>query len=140
VMGEEVKRGTSRPEEILSWRFPEGDLWSADEETFGRRMGRWFGSGPKMDREITERFDEVGYISSRRRPSGPIGRRSSPEACTEGRRVVGTPAGVEKVSSEECMAPSSLTRWGGASAVLGGLSTTFVRGLLPPHYPPNDGE
>jgi hypothetical protein len=26
-MGEEVKRGTSTPEEILSWRFPEGDLW-----------------------------------------------------------------------------------------------------------------
>jgi hypothetical protein len=93
-----------------------------------------------MDREITERFDEVGYISSRCRPSGPIGRRSSPEACTEGRRVVGTPAGVEKVSSEQCMAASSLIWWGGASVVLGGLSTTFVKGLLPPHYPPKDGE
>jgi hypothetical protein len=139
-MGEEIKRGASGSEEISSWRFPEGDLWSADRETFGRRMGRWFGGGPQIDREITERFDEVGHISSRRRTSGPIDRRSSPEACTEGRRVVGTPAGVEKVSSEECMAASSLTRWGGPAAVLGGLSTTFVRGLLPPHYPPKDGE
>ena len=139
-MGEEVKRGTSRPEEILSWRFPEGDLWSADEETFGRRMGRWFGSGPKMDREITERSDGVGYISSRRGPPGPIGMRPTPETSTKGRRVVGTPAGVEKVSSEECMAASSLTRWGGSAAVLGGLSTTFVSGLLPSHYPPNDGK
>ena len=57
-----------------------------------------------------------------------------------GGRVVGTPAGVEKVSSGECMAAWSLIRWGGASAVLGGLSTTFVKGLLPSPYPPNDRE
>jgi hypothetical protein len=103
-------------------------------------MGRWFGGGPQIDREITERSDEVGHISSRRGPPGPIGVRPTPETSTKGRRVVGTPAGVEKVSSEECMAASSLIRWGGASAVLGGLSTTFVRELLPSHYPPNDGK
>ena len=139
-MGEEIKRGASGSEEILSWRFPEGDLWSADRETFGRRMGRWFGGGPKMDREITERSDGVEHISSRRGPPGPIGVRPTPETSTKGRRVVDTPAGVEKVSSEECMAASSLIRWGGPAAVLGGLSTTFVSGLLPSPYPPNDGK
>src|SRR5918993_3467878 len=139
-MGEEVKRGTSTPEEILSWRFPEGDLWSADRETFGRRMGRWFGSGPKMDREITERSDGVGHISSRRGPPGPIDMPHTPETSTKARRVVDTPAGVEKISSEECMAASSLIRWGGPAAVLGGLSTTFVKGLLPSPYPPDDGK
>ena len=35
----------------------------------------------------------------------------------------------------ECMAAaSSLVRWGGAAALLGGLSTTFIGGLLPPLY------
>ena len=139
-MGEEIKRGASGSEEMLSWRFPEGDLWSADEETFGRCMGRWFGSGPKMDREITERSDGVGHISSRRGPPGPIDMPHTPETSTKARRVVDTPAGVEKISSEECMAASSLIRWGGPAAVLGGLSTTFVSGLLPSPYPPNDGE
>ena len=140
-MGEEVKRGTSRPEEILSWRFPEGDLWSTDRETFGRRMGRWFGGGPQIDREITERSDGVEHISSRRGPPGPIDMPHTPETSTKSRRLIGgTPAGVEKASSEEYMAASSLIRWGGASAVLGGLSTTFVSGLLPSPYPPNDGK
>jgi hypothetical protein len=93
-----------------------------------------------MDREITERFDGVGRTSSRRGPPGPIDMPVTPETSTKARRVVGTPAGVEKVSSEECMAASSLIRWGGPAAVLGGLSTTFVRELLPSHYPPNDGK
>jgi hypothetical protein len=34
----------------------------------------------------------------------------------------------------------SLVRWSGAAALLGGLSTTFVGGLFPSHYPPKDGE
>jgi hypothetical protein len=84
-------------------------------------MGRWFGGGPKMDREITERSDGVEHISSRRGPPGPMGVRPTPETSTKGGRVVGTSAGVEKVSSEECMAAWSLIRWGGASAVLGGF-------------------
>ena len=135
-MGEEVKRGASRPEEISSWRFPEGDLWSADEETFGRRMGRWFGGGPKMDREITERSDGVEHISSRRGPPGPIRVRPTPETSTKGRRVVGTPAGVEKVSSEECMAASSLIRWGGPAAVLGACPPPLLRDFSrPPIHP-----
>ena len=37
----------------------------------------------------------------------------------------------------ECIAAaSSLVRWGGSAAALGGLSTTFVWGLLPPLYSP----
>ena len=104
-------------------------------------MGRWFGGGPQIDRAITERSDGVEHISSRRGPPGPIDMPHTPETSTKGRRLIGgTPAGVEKVSSEECMAAWSLIRWGGASAVLGGLSTTFVRGLLPPPYSPNDRE
>ena len=35
-------------------------------------------------------------------------------------------------------AASSLLRWGGSAALLGGLSTTFVGGLLAPLYSPND--
>ncbi len=74
-------------------------------------------------------------------PPGPIGIRPPPETPTKGRRFVGgTPAGVEKVPSEESVAISCLVRWSGSAALLGGLSTTFVGGLFPPHYPPNDGE
>jgi hypothetical protein len=62
-----------------------------------------------------------------RRPPGPVGiRRSSSETSTKGRRFEGTPAGVEKVSSEDSIAASSLVRWSGSAAVLGGLSTVFV--------------
>jgi hypothetical protein len=62
--------------------------------------------------------------------------RDYPETSTstKGRRFVGTPAGVEKVSSEYSMAASSLIRWSGSATLLGGLSTTFVGGLLPPLY------
>ncbi len=74
-------------------------------------------------------------------PPGPIGIRPPPETPTKGRRFVGgTPAGVEKVPSEESVAISCLVRWSGSAALLGGLSTTFVGGLFPSHYPPNDGE
>ena len=51
--------GAGNPEEVLSFWFPEGDIWQADRETFGRRMGWWFGGGPEVDREISERFDHV---------------------------------------------------------------------------------
>jgi hypothetical protein len=45
------------------------------------------------------------------------------------------------VSSEDSIAAaSSLIRWGGSATVLGGLSTTFVFELLPPHSSPNEGE
>jgi hypothetical protein len=98
-------------------------------------MGR-FGGGAKIDRGITERCDGVGRANQRRGPPGPIGMRHSPETSTstKGRRFVDTPAGVEKVSSEYSMAASSLIRWGGSAAILGGLSTTFVGGLLPRLY------
>ena len=86
------------------------------------------------------RFDGAAGISGWREPPGPTGMRSSPETSTKGRRFVGTPADVEKVPSEYCMAAMSLLRCGGTSALLGGLSTTFVGGLLPPPYSPNDGE
>ena len=59
-MGEEVKGGASGSEKILSWRFPEGDLWSADRETFARCMGRWFGGGPEIDRETPSASTEWG--------------------------------------------------------------------------------
>ena len=58
MMGEE-RKGVSGPGEVLSWWFPEGDLWDADRETFGRRMGWWFAGGPEVDREIRERFGGV---------------------------------------------------------------------------------
>ena len=73
-------------------------------------------------------------------PPGPIGIRPPPETPTKGRRFVGTPAGVEKVPSEDSVAISCLVRWSGSATLLGGLSTTFVGGLFPSHYPPNDGE
>ena len=89
--------------------------------------------------EITERFDGLGGANQRHGPPGPIGMRHSPETSRKGRRLIGTPADVDKASSEDhSMAASSLIRWGGSAAILGGLSTTFVRGLLPPVYPPRE--
>ena len=87
------------------------------------------------------RFDTVAHTHSWSGGSAPTGIRPSPETSTKHRRTIGTLAGVEAVSSEEAMgAASSLIRWGGIAAVLGGLSTTFVSGLLPPLSSPNDGE
>jgi len=40
-----------------------------------------------------------------------------------------TPAGVGGVSGEYCAAASSLIRWDGTSAIVGGLSASFVGGL-----------
>jgi len=87
------------------------------------------------------RFDGVAHTPLWRGPLYPIGVQPYPETPTEDRRSIDVQAGVEKVSSEDFMAAaSSLTRWGGAAAVLGGLSATFVSEFLPPLYPPNDRE
>src|SRR5215204_2893495 len=68
-----------------------------------------------------QRRDGVAHLPSWREPPAPTGMRpTSPETSTKGRRFVGTPAGVEKVSSEDCVAAaSSLIRWGGTGALLG---------------------
>jgi hypothetical protein len=88
---------------------------------------------------VDQRFDGVARTLGWRGLFGRMDIRPSPETPTKGRRFVGTPVGVEKVSSEDySMAASSLARWGGAAAVLGGSSTTFVGGLLPPLRPRND--
>ncbi len=47
------------PEVVLSYWFPEGDIFDADRETFGRQMQWWFQGGPEVDREISERFGGV---------------------------------------------------------------------------------
>jgi uncharacterized protein (DUF924 family) len=49
----------SSPEEVLSYWFPEEDLFEADPQTFGRQMQWWFQGGPEVDSEISERFGEV---------------------------------------------------------------------------------
>ena len=58
-MDEEVKRGVSTPEGVLSYWFPKVDISDADRETFGRQMQWWFGGGPEVDRQISERFGDV---------------------------------------------------------------------------------
>ncbi len=47
------------PEEVLSYWFPEDDIFDADPEAFGRQMQWWFRGGPEVDREISERFVDV---------------------------------------------------------------------------------
>jgi uncharacterized protein (DUF924 family) len=49
----------SNPEDVLSYWFPEDDIFDADQETFGRQMQWWFQGGPEVDRQITERFGQV---------------------------------------------------------------------------------
>jgi hypothetical protein len=85
------------------------------------------------------RFGTVAHTPSWSGGSAPIGILPSPETSTKHKRSIGTLAGVEKVSSEEAMGASSLIRWGGAAAILGGLSTTVVSELLPPLTSPNEG-
>ena len=58
-MGGEGKWGASTPDEVLSYWFPEDDIFDADQETFGRQMQWWFQGGPEVDKEITERFGDV---------------------------------------------------------------------------------
>lgn len=75
-------------------------------------------------------------------PPDPIGiRRPFPETSTNGRRFEGTPGGVGKVSSEEYfMAASSLVRWSGSAALLGGLSTVFVDEVMLFHQGKSKGK
>jgi uncharacterized protein (DUF924 family) len=47
------------PEEVLSYWFPEDDIFDTDQETFGRQMQWWFAGGQEADREISERFGRV---------------------------------------------------------------------------------
>src|SRR5215217_4573470 len=49
----------SSPEDVLSYWFPEDDIFDADQETFGRQMQWWFAGGPEVDRQISERFAQV---------------------------------------------------------------------------------
>src|SRR5918992_290964 len=49
----------SSSEEVLSYWFPEEDIFNADRETLGRQMQWWFQGGSEVDREIAERFGEV---------------------------------------------------------------------------------
>ena len=49
----------SSPEDVLSYWFPEEDIFDADQETFGRQMQWWFQGGPEVDRQISERFAQV---------------------------------------------------------------------------------
>jgi len=89
--------------------------------------------GGDSDAPAKREDDGAGRTSGWRGPPGQIGMRNSPETSRVGRRFIGTPAGLEKVSREGyCMAASSLIRWGGSAAVVGGLATSFVGGLLPP--------
>ena len=48
-------RATIDPEEILSYWFPPG-INEAHPQTWGQRMQWWFAGGPRVDKEITERF------------------------------------------------------------------------------------
>src|SRR5215213_2237026 len=49
----------SSPEDVLSYWFPEEDIFDADQETFGRQMQWWFAGGPEVDREISQRFTDM---------------------------------------------------------------------------------
>jgi uncharacterized protein (DUF924 family) len=49
----------SSPQEVLSYWFPEDDIFNADQQTLGRQMQWWFQGGPEVDTEISERFGEV---------------------------------------------------------------------------------
>ena len=72
---------------------------------------------------------------------GHMGTRPHQETPPKGRCFVGAPPGVGKASGEECSAvASSLIRWGGCTAVLGGLSTVFVSGFFPSHRSESKGE
>ncbi len=52
-------RAAVDPEEVLSYWFPEDDIFNADQQTLGRQMQWWFQGGPEVDTEITERFGQV---------------------------------------------------------------------------------
>ena len=48
----------STPEEALSYWFPE-NIDNADLETLRRQGQRWMGGVSEVDREITERFEDM---------------------------------------------------------------------------------
>jgi hypothetical protein len=69
--------------------------------------------------------------------------RHLPETSAQSRIFSGSAAGAgpEKVSREAySAAASSLIRWGGTAAVVGGLSTGFVGALIPPFKQPREDE
>jgi hypothetical protein len=71
----------------------------------------------------------------------PDGHKTFSGGAPKGRHFEGTPGGVEKVSSEEYfMAASSLVRWSGSAALLGGLSTVFVDEVMLFHQSKSKGE
>jgi hypothetical protein len=84
-----------------------------------------------------------------RKGAGGLGRRGTPgqmgtrpfrETSSKGRHPVGAPDAVGKASSEDCsVAASSLIRWGGCAAVLGGVSTAFAGGFFPSHHSEGKG-
>ena len=39
----------SSPEEVLSYWFPEEDIFDADRQTFWRQMGWWFQGGREVE-------------------------------------------------------------------------------------------
>jgi hypothetical protein len=49
----------SSPQEVLSYWFPEEDIFNADQQTLGRQMQWWFQGRPEVDTQITERFGQV---------------------------------------------------------------------------------
>src|SRR5918994_5200017 len=69
----------SSPEEVLSYWFPEEDIFNADQQTLGRQMQWWFQEGPEVDTEISERFGQVLEQArrGRARPLGPHGARET---------------------------------------------------------------
>src|ERR687894_3099310 len=73
--------------------------------------------------------------------TGPAGALPPPGTPPKGGRPVGAPAGVGKASGEDCsVAASSLIRWGGSAAVLGGMSTAFVGEFFPSHRSDSRGK
>ncbi len=89
-------------------------------------------------------------VEGKRRGAGGLGRRGTPgqmgarplrETPPKGRHLVGTPPGIGKASGENCSAAaSSLIRWGGCAAMLGGLSTAFAGGFFPSYQSKSKGE
>jgi hypothetical protein len=43
----------SSPQEVLSYWFPEVDIFNADQQTLGRQMQWWLQGGPVLDTQIT---------------------------------------------------------------------------------------
>src|SRR5215210_1893205 len=86
------------------------------------------------------RFDGIAHTTAWRGLLSPIGVQPYLETPTEDRRSIDTPDGVEKVSSEDTIAAaSSLTRWGGAAAVLGACPPLSFLSFSHPSIHPTTG-